>query len=65
VGRPEAKNHLEDPGVDGMIILKIIFKEWNRGSMGWFDGSGLGQVADFCECGNKPSLSIKGEGLTS
>jgi hypothetical protein len=22
VGKPEGRNHLEDPGVDGMIILK-------------------------------------------
>jgi hypothetical protein len=25
VGRPEGKNHLKDLGVDGMIILKLIF----------------------------------------
>jgi hypothetical protein len=27
---------LDDPGVDGMIILKWIFKKWNRG-MDWID----------------------------
>jgi hypothetical protein len=25
VGRPEGRNHLEDPGVDERIILKWIF----------------------------------------
>jgi hypothetical protein len=29
VGRPEGKNHLKDLGVDGRIILKLIFKKLN------------------------------------
>jgi hypothetical protein len=29
VGRPEGRNQLEDPGVDGRIILKWIFKKWD------------------------------------
>ena len=36
VGKPEGKNHLEDPGVDGRIILKLIFKKWD-GGMDWID----------------------------
>jgi hypothetical protein len=36
VGRPEGRNHLEDPGVDGKIILKWIFKNWD-GGMNWID----------------------------
>jgi hypothetical protein len=29
VGKPEGKNHLGDPGVDGRIILIWIFRKWN------------------------------------
>jgi hypothetical protein len=29
--------HLEDIGIDESIILKLIFKRWNWGSMDWID----------------------------
>jgi hypothetical protein len=35
-GKPEGKNHLEDPGVDKRIILKWILENWN-GVMVWID----------------------------
>ena len=28
VGRPDGKNHFEDLGVDGRIILRLISKKW-------------------------------------
>jgi len=31
VGKPEGKNHLGDPGVDGRIILRWIFRRWDVG----------------------------------
>ena len=31
VGKPERKNHLENPGVDGRIILRWIFRKWDVG----------------------------------
>ena len=28
-GDPRERHHLEDPGIDGRIILKWIFKKWD------------------------------------
>jgi len=30
-GKNEGKNHLEDPSVDGRIILRWIFRKWDVG----------------------------------
>jgi hypothetical protein len=60
VGRPEGRNHLEDPGVDGRIILKLIFKKWDGGALTVSIWLRIGQVAVSCESGNEPSgCSIK------
>jgi len=29
VGKPEGKNHLEDPGVCGWILLRWIYRKWD------------------------------------
>ena len=31
VGKSEGRNHLEDAGVDGSIILEWIFRKWDVG----------------------------------
>ena len=53
------KKHLEDVGVDGRIILELIFNECNWGRSLERAGSESRQVAGSCECGNKRSGSIK------
>jgi len=46
VGKPEGKSHLEDPGIEGRIILSWIFRKWNvRAWVGfiWFKVGTSGQ----------------------
>ena len=31
------KDHLEDPGVDERIILRLIFRKWDVGGMDWIE----------------------------
>ena len=52
-------NHLEDPGLDGRIILKWILEKWDMGHGLGQSGSGQGHVAGSCECGNELSSFIK------
>ena len=48
VGKFEGKNHLEDPGVDGRIILSWIFRKWDvrawTGSIWFRIGTGGGHL---------------------
>ena len=52
-------DHLEDPCVDGTMILKWLLETGDEGSRVDRSGSGWGQVAGCCERGNEPSVSIK------
>jgi hypothetical protein len=66
VGKYEGKSHLEDPGVDGRVILRWIFRKLDVEVWTGLDrvGSGQGQVAGTCECGNEtPGSIICGEFL--
>jgi len=37
VGKLVEKGHLGDPGVDGRIILRWIFRKWDVGGMDWIE----------------------------
>jgi hypothetical protein len=37
VGNLKEKDHFEDLGVDGRVILNCIFKNWDGGSIHWID----------------------------
>jgi len=36
-GETEGVSHLIDPGVDGRIILRWIFRRWDVGGMDWIE----------------------------
>jgi hypothetical protein len=42
VGKLEEKNHLEDPDVDGRIILTWIFRKWGVGPWAGLISLGIG-----------------------
>jgi hypothetical protein len=46
VGKPEEKRPMGNPGVDGRIILRLIFRTWDVGvwnGLGWLRiGTGCG-----------------------
>jgi hypothetical protein len=52
-------DQLEDPGIDGRIILKVAFQEVGCGYGLDRSGSGQGQVACCCEYGNDFSGCMK------
>jgi hypothetical protein len=60
VGKPEGKRPLGIPGRKWENNIKMDFQEVGCGCYGLNRaGSGKGQVAGSCKCGNKLSGSIK------
>jgi len=65
VGKPEGKRPFGRPGIDKRIILRWIFRKWDVGGYELDRaGSGYGQMAGACECGNESSGFIKCGGIS-
>ena len=60
--KPEGKNCLEDLGVDGRIILKLVFKKWDE-CVDWIgltqDREKWGGGGGYCECVDEHWASLK------
>ena len=55
----QERDHLEDLGVDGRIILRRIFWKWDLGAWGGSSWFKIRKVGGNFECGNEPLGSIK------
>jgi len=58
-GNLKERGHLGDPGIDGRIILRWIFRKWDLGLWTRSICLRIGTVGGhLCECGNELSGSI-------
>jgi hypothetical protein len=59
VGKSDERDQLGVPGIDGKIILRLIFRKWNVVHGLDRSGSAQGRVAGCCKCGNERSGFVK------
>jgi hypothetical protein len=61
LGKPKCKDHLEDPGIEGWITLKFIFKIQDGRHGLKLSGSGQGHATGSCKHGEPLGLIKCGE----
>ena len=59
VGKPEERDHFEDPEVAGRIIFRWIFRKWDVGVWTGSIWLRIGTGGVTCESSNVPSGSTK------
>jgi len=57
-GNLRERDHLEDLVVDGMLIVRWIFRKWDGGAWIGLMWLRIGRPTDG-KCGNEPSVSVK------
>jgi hypothetical protein len=50
---------LEDPDINGRLILRWIFRMWYKGTWTGWIWLRIGQMVGSCKCGNEPTGSLK------
>ena len=55
-GKLRERDHLEDPGIGGRMILRWIFRKWNGGCMDWID---LAQDRVRCQAFVKAVMNLR------
>ena len=53
------RDHLDDPDIDGRIILRWILKKWDLGAWTGLIWLKIGTGGGTCKCGDEPLGSIK------
>ena len=58
-GNLRERDHLKDADIDGRIMLRWIFRNWDVGAWTGLIWLRTGTGEGTCGCGNEPSGSIK------